>query len=133
MARPSDLKLVRRMMEKGLHEEALEIVRMMEELENEKPQQQATAFELDFLISLIRSQGVPVAPSKMEKLDREEEDEDRDPVMVPVAWSKVSVPTFASLEDHEKWFAVRGNPRLASLLAGGELPSLQAYKEGRRP
>lgn len=131
MPRPSDLKLVRRMMEKGLHDEALEIVRLLEKIEDEEPLHKAHEFELDFLIRHIKRAGVPVQPTKFEKNPRAEEDDQ--PEQVPVQWSEVPMSVFAELDEHEKRFVVPGNPRIASLLAGGPLPSLQAYREGRRP
>lgn len=120
-------ELIRRLLEKQMPEAALEVVKMLEQRERDEPRMKALEFELDFLRRHLRDRA-DTTILEVTKTGEPEVDGEEGP---PIQFERSGSPDYAAAEEGG-WIAIRGVPRLRSIL-DGELPSLSRYEAGERP
>jgi hypothetical protein len=125
MSRPLDgYELIRRLLERGMADAALDVVKLLEQRERDEPRMKALEFELTFLRRHLRDR-TDTTVLGVTKTEGEGDDE------IAVEFKRIPSPDLAAAEEGG-WIAIRGVPRLRSIL-DGELPSLRRYEAGERP
>lgn len=116
------LSLIKVLLERGMEKEALEVTRLLEGRERDRPKIQALEFELDWLRSYLRREVVYLEATGPPM-------EDEGP---PTEFEVVEKSLGGQEDSRDTWLAINGCPRLFSILQG-QLPSLSKFQKGETP